>query len=48
MAPAEDEPPVPLEGRGIVLAADAVSASVRRLVIALPPGIRFLSRWHAC
>jgi CDP-4-dehydro-6-deoxyglucose reductase len=45
MAPAEDAPPVPLEARGMVLAAAAVSASVRRLVIALPPAIRF--RFHA-
>jgi CDP-4-dehydro-6-deoxyglucose reductase, E3 len=41
VAPAEDAPPVPLEARGTVLAADGVSASVRRLVIALPPAIRF-------
>ena len=44
MAPAEDAPPVPMDARATVLAADAVSASVRRLVIALPPAIRFRFR----
>jgi CDP-4-dehydro-6-deoxyglucose reductase, E3 len=44
MAPAEQAPPVPMEARGTVLAADAVSASIRRLVIALPPAIRFRFR----
>jgi CDP-4-dehydro-6-deoxyglucose reductase len=44
IAPAEDAPLVPMEARGMVIAADAVSASVRRLVIALPPAIRFRFR----
>jgi CDP-4-dehydro-6-deoxyglucose reductase, E3 len=44
MTPAEDAPPVPVDARGMVVAADAVSASVRRLVIALPPAIRFRFR----
>jgi CDP-4-dehydro-6-deoxyglucose reductase, E3 len=44
MAPAEEAPPVPMEARGMVVAADAVSASIRRLVIALPPAIRFRFR----
>jgi CDP-4-dehydro-6-deoxyglucose reductase, E3 len=41
MAAEEEAPPMPMEARGMVVAADAVSASVRRLVIALPPAIRF-------
>jgi NAD(P)H-flavin reductase/ferredoxin len=44
MAPAEEAPPVPLDARGMVVAADAVSASVRRLVIALPSTIRLRFR----
>ena len=44
MAPAEEAPPVPMDARGTVVAADAVSASVRRLAIALPPAIRFRFR----
>jgi NAD(P)H-flavin reductase/ferredoxin len=44
MAPAEEAPLTPMEARGMVVAADAVSASVRRLVIALPPAIRFRFR----
>jgi ferredoxin-NADP reductase/ferredoxin len=44
MAPAEEAPLVPMDVRGTVVAADAVSASVRRLVIALPPAIRFRFR----
>jgi CDP-4-dehydro-6-deoxyglucose reductase len=44
MAPAEEATPVPIEARGTVLAGDAVSASVRRLVIALPPAIQFRFR----
>ena len=44
IAPAEEAPPVPMEARGTVLAADAVSASVRRLVLALPAAVRFRFR----
>jgi CDP-4-dehydro-6-deoxyglucose reductase len=41
MAPAEEAPLAPIDAQGTVVAADAVSASVRRLVIALPPPVRF-------
>jgi CDP-4-dehydro-6-deoxyglucose reductase len=44
MAPTEETPPVPMDARGMVVAADAVSASVRRLVVALPPAIRLRFR----
>jgi len=44
VAPAEEAPLVPMDLRGTVVAADAVSASVRRLMIALPPAIRFRFR----
>jgi CDP-4-dehydro-6-deoxyglucose reductase len=44
MTPAEEAPPVPMDARGTVVAADAVSASVRRLVVALPPAVRLRLR----
>src|SRR5690606_31923181 len=44
MAPAEDAPPVPVEATGRVIAAEPVTPSIRRLVIALPPELRFRFR----
>jgi CDP-4-dehydro-6-deoxyglucose reductase, E3 len=44
MAPAEETPLAPVEARGVVVAAEAVSASVRRLAIALPRALRFRFR----
>jgi CDP-4-dehydro-6-deoxyglucose reductase, E3 len=44
MAPAEDTPPAPIHATGQVIAADPVTPSVRRLVIALPPELRFRFR----
>src|SRR5690606_13301213 len=44
MAPAEDAPPVPVEATGRVIAAEPVTPSIRRLVIALPPEVRFRFR----
>ena len=44
VAGAEDAPPAPLEASGTVLAAEPVTPSIRRLVIALPPAVRFRFR----
>jgi NAD(P)H-flavin reductase/ferredoxin len=44
MAPAEDAPPAPIHATGQVIAAEPVTPSVRRLVIALPPGLRLRFR----
>ena len=41
MAAAEETPPPPIETSSSVVAAEALTPSVRRLVIALPPGVRF-------
>lgn len=41
---AADAPPAPIDATGIVVAADALTLSVRRLVIALPPTTRFRFR----
>ncbi|MGH6905550.1 MAG: 2Fe-2S iron-sulfur cluster-binding protein [Geminicoccaceae bacterium] len=44
VAGAEDTPPAPIEARGQLLASEPLTPSIRRLVIALPPGIRFRYR----
>jgi ferredoxin-NADP reductase/ferredoxin len=44
VAGAEETPPAPIEARGQVIAAEPVTPSIRRLVIALPPGVRFRYR----
>jgi CDP-4-dehydro-6-deoxyglucose reductase len=44
MAPAEDAPPAPIEAAGQVIAAEPVTPSIRRLVIALPTDLRFRFR----
>jgi CDP-4-dehydro-6-deoxyglucose reductase len=44
MAPVEDAPPTPIEATGRVIASEAVSPSIRRLVVALPAGVRFRFR----
>ena len=44
VAGAEDAPPAPLEATGTVLAAEPVTPSIRRLVIALPAAVRFRFR----
>lgn len=44
MAAAEEAPPAPIEVRGVVVAAEPVTRSIRRLVIALPAGLRFRYR----
>jgi CDP-4-dehydro-6-deoxyglucose reductase len=44
MAPAEDAPPAPIHATGQVIAAEPVTPSIRRLVIALPPDLRFRFR----
>lgn len=41
MAPADDAPPAPIHATGQVIAAEPVTPSIRRLVIALPPDLRF-------
>lgn len=41
LAPAAAAPPAPIDATGTVVAADAVTPSVRRLVIALPRATRF-------
>jgi len=48
VAGAEDAPPAPLEATGTVLAAEPLTPSLRRLVIALPPetGFRFRAGMH--
>jgi len=44
VAGAEETPPAPIEARGQVIAAEPVTPSIRRLVVALPPGVRFRYR----
>jgi CDP-4-dehydro-6-deoxyglucose reductase len=44
MAPAEDAPPAPIHATAQVIATEPVTPSIRRLVIALPPGLRFRFR----
>jgi CDP-4-dehydro-6-deoxyglucose reductase len=44
MAPPEDAPPAPIHATGQVIAAEPVTPSIRRLVIALPPDLRFRFR----
>lgn len=44
MAPAEDAPPTPIEATCRVIASEALSPSIRRLVVALPAGVRFRFR----
>jgi CDP-4-dehydro-6-deoxyglucose reductase len=44
MAAPEDAPPAPIHATGQVIAAEGVTPSIRRLVIALPPGLRFRFR----
>jgi ferredoxin-NADP reductase/ferredoxin len=44
VAPAEDAPPAPIEATGQVIASEALSPSIRRLVVALPAGVRFRFR----
>ena len=44
MAAAEDAPPAPIHATGQVIAAEPVTPSIRRLVIALPPDLRFRFR----
>jgi CDP-4-dehydro-6-deoxyglucose reductase len=41
IASADETPPPPIEASGSVVAAEPVTPSIRRLVIALPPGLRF-------
>jgi NAD(P)H-flavin reductase len=41
MAAADETPPPPIEATGSVVAAEALTPSIRRLVIALPSGVRF-------
>jgi ferredoxin-NADP reductase/ferredoxin len=44
VAGAEETPPPPIEASGQLLASEPLTPSIRRLVIALPPGIRFRYR----
>ena len=44
VALAEDAPPAPIDATGQVIAAEPVTPSIRRLVIALPPDLRFRFR----
>lgn len=44
IAAAEDGPPAPIHATGQVIAAEPVTPSIRRLVIALPPDLRFRFR----
>jgi CDP-4-dehydro-6-deoxyglucose reductase len=44
VAGAEEITPVPIEASGQLLASEPLTPSIRRLVIALPPGIRFRYR----
>jgi CDP-4-dehydro-6-deoxyglucose reductase, E3 len=44
MAPSEEEVPAPIEASGVVLASEPLTPSIRRLVIALPPDVRFRYR----
>jgi CDP-4-dehydro-6-deoxyglucose reductase len=44
MAPAEEDLPAPIEASGLVVASEALTPSIRRLVVALPKGVRFRYR----
>jgi ferredoxin-NADP reductase/ferredoxin len=44
MAPAEEDMPAPIEASGLVVASEALTPSIRRLVLALPKGVRFRYR----
>jgi ferredoxin-NADP reductase/ferredoxin len=44
MAPAEDTVPAPIETSGLVVANEALTPSIRRLVVAVPEGVRFRYR----
>jgi CDP-4-dehydro-6-deoxyglucose reductase, E3 len=44
VAGAEETPPAPIEARGQVIAAEPITPSIRRLVIALPADVRFRYR----
>jgi CDP-4-dehydro-6-deoxyglucose reductase, E3 len=44
MAPAEEDVPAPIEARGLVVASETLTPSIRRLVVALPKGVRFRYR----
>jgi NAD(P)H-flavin reductase/ferredoxin len=41
MAAPEEDPPAPIEASGLVVANEALTPSIRRLVVALPKGVRF-------
>ena len=41
VAGAEEAPPAPIDAQGLVIAAEPLTPSIRRLVVALPPGVRF-------
>ena len=44
MAPAEEDVPAPIEASALVVASEALTPSIRRLVVALPKGVRFRYR----
>ena len=44
VAGAEETPPPPIEASGQLLASEPLTPSIRRLVLALPPGVRFRYR----
>jgi CDP-4-dehydro-6-deoxyglucose reductase, E3 len=44
LAPAEEDLPAPIEASGLVVASEALTPSIRRLVVALPKGVRFRYR----
>jgi CDP-4-dehydro-6-deoxyglucose reductase len=44
VAPAEEDVPAPIEASGRVVACEALTPSIRRLVVALPDGLRFRYR----
>jgi NAD(P)H-flavin reductase/ferredoxin len=44
MAPAEEDLPAPLEASGLLVASAPLTPSIRRLVVALPEGVRFRYR----
>lgn len=44
VAPAEEDVPAPIEANGLVVASEALTPSIRRLVLALPKGVRFRYR----
>jgi CDP-4-dehydro-6-deoxyglucose reductase len=44
VAPAGEDLPAPIEASGLVVASEALTPSIRRLVVALPKGVRFRYR----